>query len=379
MDTISRRAFLKHGAIAGTVLYTSRAIPQTAPAAPGTIRYRALGSTGWQASEIGFGAMNMRDPELVRAAFDAGINYFDTADGYMNGVNEEVLGAALAPNREKVFITTKVNSGTDPARLERDVNACLKRLRTDYIDALLLHGGSSRQMRNQQCIDAFGGILRGGKVRFAGVSTHSDIAAVLDSATESKFWQIATLSYNYTSPREVTNAVARARASGMAIVAMKTLNKGRGSARSASPEITPNQAALKYVLQNRNIDTTIPGMTSFEHLTEDMAVMKMELSSADRRELERYGETLGGAFCSGILGCTACESQCPKGVSVREINRCLGYAYGYRDIELAQENYRRLPAANRLGACLECGECAVKCVHGLDLNKQIRKARSLFC
>ena len=380
MDGISRRIFLKSGAAAGTFLTLSGASDTFSQlAATPKIRYRSLGSTGWKVSEIGFGAMNMRDPELVRAAVEAGINYFDTSSEYMNGVNEEVLGSVLSTCRDKVFITTKLPAQSSPDTLGERMETSLKRLKTDYVDAVLVHGGGVEQMQSQQFIDAFGNLVAKGRARFTGVSTHGNIPAVLDSMIASKFWNLASISYNYTSQQEVTDAIARARSAGIAIVAMKTLNKGRGDASLASANMTANQGALRFVLQNRNIDTTVPGMTSFEHLAEDMKVMELELTSEDRRELLRYGESLKGKYCSGIIGCTGCLNQCPYGVQVHEINRCLGYVHGYGDMQLALENYDRLPAHSRADVCSRCDSCMVKCVNGLNLDENIRKARAIFC
>jgi predicted aldo/keto reductase-like oxidoreductase len=65
-------------------------------------------------------------------------------------------------------------------------------------------------------------------------------------------------------------------------------------------------------------------------------------------------------------------------VDICEINRCLGYATGYTDIELARANYNELKPSKRADVCGDCGECLVKCANGLDLTKNIRKARELF-
>ena len=66
---------------------------------------RKLGSTGHEVTEIGMGCMNMRDPALVNAALDAGINYLDTAYVYMRGRNEEVLGQVMKDRRDEAFLT----------------------------------------------------------------------------------------------------------------------------------------------------------------------------------------------------------------------------------------------------------------------------------
>ena len=97
MTISNRRDFLKQAAIAGAA--TGAGFLPRRSFARGkqgnTIAYRTLGSTGVKVTEVGFGAMNMRDPELVQAGLDAGINYFDTAHEYMNGVNESTVGKVL--------------------------------------------------------------------------------------------------------------------------------------------------------------------------------------------------------------------------------------------------------------------------------------------
>ena len=143
-------------------------------------------------------------------------------------------------------------------------------------------------------------------------------------------------------------------------------------------KITPTQALIKWVLEDPNVDTVIPGVTSFEQLAEDVAVMGMKMGFFDRRTLNRYAEAVDGGYCRGVAGCTGCRGQCPNGVEICELNRCLRYAYGYGDFGLARENYARLPVSSRIEACGDCDECAVQCAHGLDLTQTVRHARKLF-
>ena len=173
-------------------------------------------------------------------------------------------------------------------------------------------------------------------------------------------------------------SIEKARKAGIAIIAMKTLLKGSGYPDHKMGNITNNQAALRWVLDDKNVDTTIPGMTSFEQLQENLPVMGMRTSLHDSHELYRIGQNLNGLYCRGVAGCTGCLHKCPKGVEVSDINRCVGYAYGYGDIELASENYRDLPYENHIDVCADCDECVVKCVNGLNLTENIRKAKELF-
>ena len=379
MAVIDRRSFMKAGAVAAAGLTLPRRVTAQSGGSH-ELAYRTLGSTGYQVTELGFGAMNTRDSELIRAAVDSGINYVDTAHGYMKGVNEEIVGKALKGVRDKVFLVTKVYwKDKTPKELRSMMELSLKRLQMDYVDTMFLHITNKReQILNEDYIKTFDQARKDGLCRFVGVTTHAGQTEVLDAAVESKFWESVLVGYNYTSPPTVTLAIERARNSGLAIIGMKTQLKGTGFPNHRMGDITVNQAALKWVLDNPYVDTTIPGMTSFEQLEEDLSVMGMKMSFHEHRTLERYGMSIQQGYCRGVAGCTECQGQCPYGVDVCEINRCLGYASGYGDIALAQENYERLPESSRLDICDNCDECVVRCANGIDLTENIRRARTLF-
>ena len=383
MSGPNRRDFMKSGAAIGAGIAAGGVTAREAfPAGndPGKVQYRELGKTGFKASIVGFGAMNTRDAELIDAAIDAGVNYIDTAHGYMRGVNEEVIGKVMAAKRDKVFLTTKV-SRRDPDHIPEMIETSLKRLRTDHVDLLLLHGPSQReQILNEDFMRMFEDARKRGQTRFIGFSTHRNHAESLDLAVESKFWEAVTVGYNHLSPPEVTDSLIKARKAGIGIIAMKTQVKGKGYSGTDidTDTITSQQAALKWVLNNQYVDTTIPGMTSFEQLQEDLAVMDMKFTRDDNSLLRKSGEVLKGIYCRGVAGCTGCRGECPKGVDICEINRCLGYVYGYGDRALAYENYADLPTRDHIETCDGCEACAVKCVNGINLTENIRAARRLF-
>ena len=393
MKTSNRREFLKKaaigsGAVAGTAgLFPRRIFSEEKPGF-NRIAYRNLGSTGFNVTEMGFGAMNMRDPELVHAAIDSGINYIDTAHSYMNGVNEEIVGSVMKTKRNKVFLTTKIkfdNTGIDPKNMPGMLKTSLKRLKTDHVDLVLLHVTDKKeQILRDDLMKIFDDYKRNGLTRFVGVSTHSNQAEVLDAAVESKFWEAVLTGYNYNSPPELSSSIKKAREAGLAIIAMKNLitterpRKPFPDIRKDRSKSTNQQALLKWVLEDLYVDTVIPGMTSFEQLEDDIAIMGMKLTFDDKRSILRYGQKTDNYYCRGVAGCTGCRDKCPYGVCINEINRCLGYAYGYGDIDLAYENYRDLPRSSRIDICDDCDECVVKCVNGLNLTENIRRARELF-
>ncbi|MFC1552957.1 aldo/keto reductase, partial [Candidatus Latescibacterota bacterium] len=368
MGTTNRRGFIKIGsAVAGVGIAAAcssvkKESMRNIKTSDNGIRYRKLGSTGFNVSELGFGAMNMRDPELVNAAVDMGLNYIDTAHGYMNGVNEEVVGQVMKTKRDKIYLVTKVHNSED-ANLRKMMELSLKRLQTDHVDTMTLHMPRGREETlDEECIKIFEQAKKDGLCRFVGVSTHSNHEEVIKAAIDSKFWQSVLVGYNYTSPQSLSDSIKEASEAGLAVIGMKTQARGKAYPDHGMGNITPNQAALKWVLNNPNIDTTIPGVTSFEQIKEDFEVMSMELSFDSSREFLRYSGTDENHYCRGVAGCTECGGQCPKGVEISELNRCLGYAYGYNDMELARENFKANSLSSMLDKCRDCGECLVKCV-----------------
>ena len=252
---------------------------------------------------------------------------------------------------------------------------------------MLLHDKDSREkVFNEDFMKVFDDAKKKGMCRFIGLSTHSNQAEVLDAAAESNFWEAVLVAYNYFSPPNVTASIEKARKAGLAIIGMKSMlnpstrpwSKLDDIRKDKSGKITPAQALIKWVLDNRYVDTVIPGMTSFEHLAEDLAIMGKKLTFDDQRLLRMYSEKIRSKYCRGVAGCTGCLDKCPKGVHVNEINRCLGYAYGYGNMDLAWENYESLPSSSRLDICAGCTECQVTCINGLNLTENINRARSLF-
>ena len=394
MENSNRREFIKRAAVGSATLAATLGSlgldPRRSFGQPNKgfnrIAYRELGSTGCKVSEIGFGAMNMRDPEMVRAAIDNGINYIDTAWVYMRGRNEEVVGEAIKGKRDKIFLTTKAIT-KKASELRGQMETSLKRLQVDHVDLMLFHVINSRdQVLNEDCIREFEKAKRDGICRFVGVSTHANQAEVLDAAVESKFWEAALVGYNRFSPPGVGKAIERARKAGLGIIGMKNILNPTTDPWTELDDIrddstkhmTKAQALIKWVLDDPFVDTTIPGVTSFEQLADNVAIMGMPMKFGEHRTPVRVGEAIEKHYCRGVAGCTGCIDQCPYGIRMNDINRCLAYANGYGNPGLAWENYRQLPESSRIEVCSDCDECLVKCIHGLDLTENIRRAKELF-
>jgi hypothetical protein len=340
--------------------------------------YRTLGRTGLKITVVSFGAMLTPEPEVIRVAIEQGVNYIDTARKYMGGKNEEIVGKAVKGLRDKVFIASKtLPESKTKAEIIRDVETSLKALETDHLDVIQLHNLTGKErIFITETREALAQLKKQGKVRFCGVTTHKNEAEVLNALVDDpdRFFDTCLVKYNFKADKEVSAAIDRAASAGIGIIAMKTQAGGYDT--TALGKISPHQAALKWALQNPKVTAAIPGMKDLAQLKEDIAVMGMPFTYADVRRLDRYAEAIAPFYCTF---CGTCESGCPRGVEISTVNRALMYAEGgYRDLPLARATYAELPRLTTAAACIDCEECAARCVNGLDIAAKMDRARGLL-
>lgn len=381
---MDRREFLKIG-IAGTAsaLLAQDALADTmqqlasAPFAFPKPVYRTLGRTGLKVTVVSFGAMLTPEAEVIRLAIDNGVNYIDTARRYMGGRNEEIVGQAIKGRRDKIYIATKTQpASTSKADIIKDVETSLTKLGTDHIDVIQLHNLEGKErVFISETKEALLKLREEGKVRFFGVTTHKNVAEVVNAVVEDKdrFFDTALVAYNFKSNKEIAASIDRAAKAGVGIIAMKTQQGGYSI--SAMGNISPHQAALKWALQNPHITMAIPGMKDMAQLKEDIAVMGMQFTAQDERILKRYNAAIAPFYCSL---CGKCESTCPYGVEISTINRSLMYAEGYRSGELARTTYREVPMSASAAICTNCPTCTAQCVNGLDIAAKMERARIIL-
>lgn len=150
------------------------------------MKKRTLGTSNIEVSEISLGCMSLPPNKeearnVISAALDYGINYFDTADLYDKGINEEIVGSILKKNRHDIILATKVGNrwvegkdgwywDTSPSYIKQAVKESLRRLQTDYIDLYQLHGGTNED-HWEEIIDTFNQLKKEGLIREYGISS----------------------------------------------------------------------------------------------------------------------------------------------------------------------------------------------------------------
>jgi aryl-alcohol dehydrogenase-like predicted oxidoreductase len=221
------------------------------------MRYRQLGYSDLNISRIGFGAMSLKDGEaaakkVIRQAIDGGINYFDTADLYDQGRNEEILGKALKEKRSEVIIATKVgnrwrNDGNgwdwDPRKeyILSAVEDSLRRLGTDYIDLYQLHGGTINDPIDET-IETFELLVRQGKIRYYGIS--SIRPNVIRAWAERSRMVSVMMQYSLLDRRPEESCFSLLQEKGIGILARGTVAQGLLADKPPKPYLGHSEAAV---------------------------------------------------------------------------------------------------------------------------------------
>jgi len=374
---MSRRDFLKVGAtgVAASIAFGGLAGLVRGEVVEAPV-YRTLGRTGLKVTTLSFGAMLTPEYEVIRAGLDMGINYVDTARRYLNGRSEGIVGKAVKGIRDKLYIATKTKPDSNTAdAIIKDVETSLENLMTDHIDVIQLHNlDKPERAFIPEVREAYVKLKKQGKVRFFGVTTHTNQAEVINALVDDpdKFFDTVLVAYNMKSDASVKQAIARAKAAGLGVVAMKIQAASRG--RDEVPVISPEQAAaaLKWVLQDTNVTNVIAGMKTLEQVRQMFPVMGMKMTSADEGRVERYAAAIDRQYCRL---CAQCEPTCPKGVRISVVNRALMYAQAYGEQALGRETFDEAAHAR---LCSFCTECVARCVNGLNIAGKMADAARLF-
>lgn len=359
---------------------------------------RVLGRTGIEIPIVNMGVMNADNPALVRRAFESGMRLFDTAAHYQRGRNEEMVGSVLRElkARDQAVIVTKVflpppqreiPAGQVKAFFLKTAEESLRRLKTDHVDVLFSHNvWTVDYLKNPGVLEALQQLKKQGKTRFVGFSTHMAMAECLDAAAGMGFYDVALASFNYSFHDYVPlhQALAKAAAAGMGLMAMKTQCQQDWYREEMPPELQAfyggqvmHPALLKWALHHDFIACAVPGFVTFQQMEVDWAcAFGIEYTPEERKFLEDRGVKL--AMAAVCRRCGACASTCPRGADVPELVRAHMYAFSYGNPGHARQTLDIIPAGRGLDLCRDCDNCRAGCAGRVQVARRIGQLKEAY-
>ena len=321
-----------------------------------------LGKTGITVPQNAFGALPVQRrnfdeaAEILRAAYDGGMTFFDTARAYSD--SEEKIGIALSDVRKNIFIATKTGAST-PEEMKRHIEISLKNLKTDYVDIYQFHmagrcfaPGDGTGM--YECMEDF---KRQGMVRHIGITCHK--IGVAEECVRSGLYETMQFPFSYLTGEKELNLVNMCREENMGFIAMKGLAGGL---------INYSEAAFAFISQFDNV-LPIWGIQTMEELGEWLSymenppVLNEELQTvidADRKELD-------GEFCRGCGYCM----PCPQGIKISNCARMSLMIRRSPSEEWLSDEWQQAMADTE--KCVGCGECIKKCPYELNTPELLKK------
>ncbi|MEA1008664.1 MULTISPECIES: aldo/keto reductase [Bacillus cereus group] len=271
------------------------------------MKKRQLGNSDLFVTEMGLGCMSLGTSEaeamrIIDEAIDLGINFFDTADLYDYGLNEEFVGKALKGKRDQIVLTTKVGNrwteekngwSWDPSKayIKAEVKESLRRLQTDYIDLYQLHGGMIEDPIDET-IEAFEELKKEGIIRYYGISSirpnvireyakRSNIVSVLMEYSllnrRPEEWfpmlnehQISVIARGPLAKGILTDnnarKIERVKEKDYLSYSYDELNTTLESVKKVIGENCLTETAIQYCLHNETVAAVIPGASSIQQL-----------------------------------------------------------------------------------------------------------------
>lgn len=435
---LTRRRFIQLGsaAVAGSTLSFTACQND----GEGKIKeYRRLGRTGFKVSDIAIGGSGIKT-EVVRYAYDKGINYIDTGESYGRGRAESQIGGAMPfIDRKKVWITTKLNINmetTEEEILER-CGKCLERLKTEYVDALSLHSPNRAELIGHEGFhSAIEKLKADGRVRYTGISCHGprgregdSMEKVLTAAAEDGRFDLMLLVYNFMNKDAAERVLAACKQKNIGTTAMKSspgiiqvdtfdpdnptdqqaqwmksLIEERGQTREQAIQriqrmldrqmstaeetrpfaeqygITTNEqlrkVSLQWVLNNPDMHTVCMSMVTFEDVDQFVPLSGTKVDHVALDALHDFEVAYNGLYCRH--GCNTCVEKCAYHLPVSTIMRYSYYFEMQGRQKYAMSKYAELKDQN--GArCLTCdADCKGACPHGVNIQANVLAAHALL-
>ncbi len=364
---INRRTFLKTTGIGGASIALSAGLGSSilaadAPVKTGsqTMPTRILGKTGVAVPILTLGGITdwTVNQALLKVAFNMGITYWDTANGYGNGKSETGIGQHFEKypdDRKKIFLVSKATRAENAQDMTQCLNTSLERMKTDHVDLYFLHGPRSTDAFTREVKEWSEQKKKEGKFKFFGFSCHSNMAQLLMHASTLGWIDVIMPTYNYRNMNDddMKRGIDACTKANIGLVAMKVMAMQFGGGSGSAGEMdaiqhfidkgsSPEHAKLKAVWQDERIASSCLAMYSLTVLKDNVtaATDGKKLSVRDMEKMRMLAENTCDRYC---MGCMRCASVMGAGSSIPDVMRYMMYYNSYGDRDLAREHFRELP------------------------------------
>ena len=363
---------------------------------------------GNELSILGFGCMrfpqtlgiiDMKETEReIMTAFQAGVNYYDTA--YIYPGSEAAIGEIFEKNqiRDKVYIATKlphylIKSAAD---LDKLFGEELKRLRTDYVDYYLMHmltdTDTWERLKSLGIEEWIAKKKESGAIRQIGFSYHGN-SEMFCNLVDAYDWDFCQIQYNYMDEHSQAGrrGLYHAHSKGIPVIIMEPLRGGKlvnrlpDTAKKIFEEYkikrTPAQWAFRWLWNQPDVTVVLSGMNSDEMVRDNIQTASTgevgELGEEEEQMLKQVVNAINAKMKVGCTGCGYCM-PCPKGVDIpgtfAAYNRRFaeGKFWSFVDYVICTALRKNSTAASN---CVNCGKCEKHCPQHIEIRKCLKDAQ----
>ncbi len=368
------------------------------------MEYRKMENIDVKTSLLGFGCMRFpTNPDrsineeetlaMVDKAYQAGVNYYDTAYPYHDGKSEVMIGKALARYpRESFYLATKlpvwaVEKKEDVGKYFKEQ---LERLNMEYVDFYLLHALDKERwekIKKVGMLEYCEKLRAEGKIRYLGFSFHDDYEAFEEIITSYK-WDFCQIQLNYMDKDEqaTTKGVALAEKLGIPLVIMEPVKGGSLASlpeditalfKEERPDDSTTSWALRYVGSFPNVKVILSGMSDMEHVEDNLKTFnKFEVLSDKEQEIvDQVAKTLHSRVQNGCTGCRYCM-PCPAGVNIPGCFGIWNEYHVYQNVKKTTYKWTRdIKEEERAKNCIKCGKCEKVCPQKINIREDLERVQ----